>query len=121
MRFQRLFMKIRRCRPSVHVATPRCTKPVPFGGCPAVYALGSYDQSSRPVLASSATTRLYDVLRNSVSPIISGVAWKFPGRVLGDVFAVSPVAHSHAFTSWETLPRLMSASVEYLLAPRSPP
>ena len=31
-------------------------------------------QSSRPVVASSATTRLYDVLRYSVSPIISGVA-----------------------------------------------
>jgi hypothetical protein len=35
MRFHRLFMKIRRVLPSVHVATPRWTNPVPFGGWPA--------------------------------------------------------------------------------------
>src|SRR5262245_37406778 len=114
-------MKIRRWRPSVHVATPRWTNPVPFGGCPAVYAFGSYDHSSVPVFASSATTRLYDVLRKSVSPTISGVAWKFPGRVRYSAFGVSPVAHSHARVSDVTLPRLMSASVEYLVAPASPP
>src|SRR6185436_12700486 len=121
MRFQRLLMNTRRCLPSDHVATPRCTNPVPFGGWPARYALGSYDQNSAPVFASSATTRLYDVLRNSVSPIINGVAWKFPGRVRVSACGVSPVAHSHARVSWATFPRWMSASVEYFDAPRSPP
>jgi hypothetical protein len=55
---QRLFMKIRRSRPSVHAATPRCTKPVPLDGWPARVAPGSWLHSSRPVAASSATTRL---------------------------------------------------------------
>src|SRR5215467_5051615 len=111
-RFQRLLMKIRRCLPSVHVATPRCTKPVPFDGWPAAYGLGSYSQSSLPVDASRATTRLYDVLRKSVSPSMSGVAWKFPGRVRDSGFAVSPVAHSHAFARRATLLRSMSVSLE---------
>src|SRR5262249_15277939 len=101
-------MKIRRWRPSVHVATPRCTKPVPFGGWPATYAFGSYDHSSVPLFASSANTRLYDVLRKSVSPTMSGVAWKLPGRVRYVAFGVSPVAHSHAGASLATLARLMS-------------
>jgi len=117
----RLLRKIRSWSPSRHAATPRCTNPVPFGGCPARYACGSYAHSSRPVFASRAITRLYDVLRNSVSPIMSGVAWKFPGRARGSVFAVSPVAHSHAGASFATFPRLMSVSVENFVAARSPP
>jgi len=52
-------MKTRRDFPSVHVATPRWTKPVPLLGWPyRFHTCGSNDQSSRPVVASSAMTRL---------------------------------------------------------------
>ena len=69
-------MKIRSllpAAPSRQAATPRCTNPVPFGGCPSSYAFGSKDQSSAPVSAFSATTRLYGVLKYSTLSIIKGV------------------------------------------------
>src|SRR3954468_18647288 len=112
---------MRRDLPSLHIATPRWTKPVPLGGCPASYACGSYAHSSRPVLPSSATTRLYDVLRNSVSPIANGVAWKLPGLVRRSALGVSPVAHPHAGASCVTFSRLIVVSDENLVAPGSPP
>ena len=70
-------MKMRSLLPfaaSRQAATPRCTKPVPLGGWPSSYAFGSNAQSSAPVSAFSATTRLYGVLRYSTLSIISGVA-----------------------------------------------
>src|SRR5262245_45238218 len=121
----RLAMRIRRCLPSLHVATPRCTNPVPFEGWPASYACGSYDHSSRPLAASRATTRLNGVLRNSVSPMASGVTWNCPGRAgieaPGGVIGCSAVFHVHATVNRETLERSMVVRAEYLSPPASPP
>ncbi len=60
--------------PSRQEATPRCTKPVPFGGWPSSYAFGSNDHSSAPVSGFNATTRLYGVLTYITLSITSGVA-----------------------------------------------
>ena len=121
IRRQREFIRMRRSLPSVHMATPRWTKPVPLGGWPASYACGSYSQSSVPVWASSATTRLYDVLRYIVSLTTSGVTWNVPGRTPLSRIGVSPVAHSHAGTSWLTFSRVILAAAEYFVAPASLP
>jgi len=122
---QRLAMKTRRSFPSLHVATPRCTNPVPFDGCPASYACGSYDQSSRPLAASSATTRLNGVLRKSVSPIASGVTWNWPGRAASvapfAAIGCSPVFHVQATAKRPTFERSIVVSGEYLSPPASPP
>lgn len=121
MRRQRELRKIRRERPSLHAATPRWTKPVPFGTWPASVARGSNAQSCRPVRASRATTRLYGVLRYIVSRMTMGVAWKLPGRVPFSRMGTSPVSHVHAGASRPTLARLICASGEYFIPPGSPP
>ena len=72
--FQRALMKIRRCVGDAQVATPRCTKPVPFDGCPVRHISGSNFHNSRPVRASSAATAAYGVETYMVSPSTIGDA-----------------------------------------------
>jgi hypothetical protein len=56
------------------------------------------------------------VLRNSVSPIMSGVAWKVPGRAARVLsvsgIGASPVAHVHATPSAPTFARSIAVSGE---------
>src|SRR3954471_2702870 len=102
---------------SRHAATPRCTKPVPLGGWPSSYAFGSNDHRSAPVSASSATTRLYGVVKYSTLSIINGVAWKLPGRVPNRASAFSRGDHSHAIARRDTVVAFTSVSVEYFIPP----
>ena len=102
--------------PSPWTATPRCLKPP--GGAPLAppsYARGSNAQSSVPVPASRATTRVYIVETYRVLSIISGVTWKLPGRVPYSWSGSSPGSHSQAISSWSTFSSVTCAAVENLV------
>src|SRR5579862_3998909 len=114
-------MRMRPVALSFQTATPRCTKPVPLGGCPSSKARGSYFHFSAPVAASTATTRLYGVEKYNVSPIISGVVSNCPGNTPRSFMGASPLFHCHASFRPFTLEVLINASGEYLLLPESPP
>lgn len=86
--------------------------------------LWSYDQSSRPLEASRATTRLYGVVTIIVSWKTRGVFSNAPGRIpapgtgeRGPLTDVSPVSHSQATSSVPTLSRLIWSSAVYWVAP----
>ena len=125
-RRQRELMNTRRSLPFVHVATPRCTNPVPLDGCPyPFHGCGSNSQYGVPVVASIAMTRLNGVGKINVSLMASGVAWNVPGRAgfwpsLAGI-SCSFASQVHTTLSSFTFLPLMSASGEYFCAPASPP
>src|SRR3989442_10130645 len=114
-----VFRKTRISDPLRQTATPRCFMPVlsssPF------QVSGSNDHSSFPVSASSATARLYAVLRYSTLSIMTGVFSNGPGREPYSDLGTSAVLHSHARSSRLTLAGVMSGSVEYFMLAASPP
>ena len=118
----RLLMNTRIAPPSFDVpppsagqtATPRCLKPpggLPSG--PVRHASGSNAQSSAPVSASSATTRVYIVETYTTLSIIRGITSKLPGRVWNSWFGSSFGSHVQAISSRSTFEASTSASGEY--------